>query len=164
MKSAISFLFLFTICLLTSCSSDDADIQEIEDLVGPEFKRVIWISNNSIENQPEGYIVNESNYTISIESGFHLLIDVIDDNIIEEGDVYFTVNNDPDIKEVVFSPSLIIDNNESGVGYVYRVGKVWLGPDEWYILKPGDTYQFYAKFTDEFGNESSMTWTADLIE
>lgn len=164
MKTLFRILLFFTICTFVSCSDDEMEIQEIVDMEGPNFNRVSWIDNPAITNDPTGEILDGSNHRISIESGFHLLIDVVDESEIIQGEIYFTINNDPEIKEIIFSPDLIIESNQSGIGFVYRVNKIWLGPDEWYELQPGDTYQFFARFTDEFANESSMTWTADIVE
>lgn len=164
MKSYFSILFLCVVCAFMGCSDNEEEMQELLDTEGPEFRRVEWIDSPFISNDPAGAIEDGGNYTISLEGGFHLLVDVRDANNIVEGEMYFTVNNDSEIKEVIFSPSLTIDLNQSGVGYVYRVNKVWLGPDQWYEIQPGDTYQFYARFTDEFDNESSISWTADVVD
>lgn len=134
------------------------------DSSGPEFTRVSWIDNPWVDNDPTGDIFDGSNHTISIQSGFHLLINVNDQSNIDEGEIYYTVNNDPEIKEVLFSPDLIVNSTQSGISFVNRVDQIWLGPNEWYELQPGDTYQFNARFTDEFGNESRIGWTADIVE
>ena len=73
----------------------------------------------------------------------------------------FTINNDPAIKEET-SPTT--GYKESSIGWLYEVYKVWLGPNEWYMIQPGDTCQFYARFKDEFGNENRIAWTADIVE
>lgn len=164
MKSIFHLSLIGILLSLVSCSSDDSNMQEIMDTEAPEFVRVLWIDNPAIENDPAGDIVDNSNHTISIQSGFQLLIDVRDDNLISSGEVFFTVNNDPNIKEVIFSPELTIDSNQSGAGFTHRVDRIWLGPDEWYTLKAGDTFQFSASYTDEFNNKNRINWTADIVE
>jgi len=160
----VYILLLLVICLSAGCSDDDMDTEEMVDTEGPEFSRVVWIDNPGIDNDPAGGILDGSNHIISIQSGFHLLVRVDDQNTIDEGEIYFTINNDPEIREVLFSPELIINSTQSGVSFVHRVDRVWLGSDDWYELQPGDTYQFHARFTDEFGNESAMAWTADIVD
>ena len=89
MKSLISILLLFVICTVISCSDDEMEIQEIVDVEGPVLKRVKWIDHPRIDNDPTGEILDGSHHTINIGSHFQLAIDVIDENLIVEAEVYF---------------------------------------------------------------------------
>jgi hypothetical protein len=157
-------LIFSLILFLFSCNETVILEPEFNDTNPPEFTRLEWIDNPWIDNDPVGIIENNSNHKISLEAGFHLLIQVNDASKIIEGDIFFTVNNDPSIKEVIFSPELIINSTESGIGYVYRVDKIKIDADTWYNVMPGDTYQFYASFTDENDLENTIFWTADIVE
>lgn len=162
---AIKLILLFGMFgFLASCGEDEVIVEEKVDLEGPDIFDVRWIDHPSIENDPAGPIVDGGNYTISIEAGFQVNIDIMDDSNIESGVVYFLANNDPDIRENIIYEGTVFNYTEGTISFVHRVDQMSLGAGVFYDLKAGDVFHFYSNFTDEHGNESSMSWTADLID
>ncbi|MEM9920639.1 MAG: hypothetical protein AAF990_21255 [Bacteroidota bacterium] len=164
MKSITSALCLLALCFFVSCSDDDMDLQEVVDTEGPEVYQSTWVDNPGVDNEPSGPIENGGNYTISIASGFHLVLSIRDISNIVSGSVYFLVNDDPDIRENIIYEGTTFDYDEGSIGFVHRVNSISLGNGVFYDLKVGDTFNFYATFTDAVGNSTEMSWTADLVE
>jgi len=157
--------FLMSLLLFVACSDDsDGDEEMTPDTEAPVISNLRWIDSPFYENDPVGDITDGSNYTISIQDGFQLAFSASDQSDIVEGEVYFTVNNDPNIREVLLSTEIILDFKEASFGYYHRVGNISLGAGEFYDLQPGDTYQFYLRVEDEVGLGSIVQWTADLVE
>ena len=99
MKSIVPTLLLMAICLFISCAEDNAVQPEVIDKEAPQITDLKWIDYSFIENDIGGSIVDNENYTISIESGFQTHHRVKDASIIESGVMYFTVNNDETIRQ-----------------------------------------------------------------
>lgn len=164
MKTLSSTLLFFCLCLFMSCTEEDLSPTELVDDQGPEIYDVRWIDHPSIDNDPAGPIANRGNYTISIEAGFQVRMTIKDIHEIKTGALYFLVNDDEEIREDIVKEGSILDYKEGSIGFIRRGNKISIGNSVFYNLQPGDTYHFYANFTDELGNHSSYTWTADLVE
>lgn len=162
MKSINTILLFSSMFILFGCSDDDMDMDKLADQEGPELN-ARWINNPPIEG-PTGPITDGSNYTISIEAGFHLYLDFKDDSNIESGVAYFLVNDDSTLRENIIYEGTVFGYKEGQHGYVFRVSKLSLGDGNFYDLKSGDKFTFYFELSDEAGNMSNMSWTADVTE
>lgn len=167
MKTINLGLLLMLVFAFTACSDDDIDDdQELTpDTTAPLITNFEWIDSPFYENDPEGPIENNGNYTISIKDGFQIAFNLKDESTIISQRIYFTVNDDPEIiEELLLQEIELSPPTDYFFNYTHRVNVIPLGNGEFYKLKEGDTYQFYMTFTDEANNTTSINWTADLIE
>ena len=158
----ITFLFSFT-----ACSDDNMDdnTDMTPDTEAPLLENLRWIDSPFYENDPEGPIQNNENYTISIRDGFQMAFNLKDESAIKSQRIFFTVNNDPSIFEEFLSEEIELSPpTDYFFQYFHRVGTISLGNGVFYELKEGDTYQFDMTFTDESDNTTTINWTADLVE
>lgn len=160
----ITPIFIFSlITLFASCSKEDPELPVVDN-EGPEIHNLRWIDSPFYEGDPSGPIEDGENYMIGIDSRFQFNMDILDASNIEIGNVYFLVNNDPDIKETFISEGTIFGYKEGSIGIIYDIFKIALGGGEFYHIQEGDKFNFYVEFTDEHGNTSSISWTADIVE
>lgn len=165
MKSIFPLFLLLALFAPIGCSDDTAEPLEALDISGPEFTRVTWIGYPWVDNEPTGEISNGSHHIMSLEADFFQLnLQVEDENFIAKADCYFTVNNDPEIKETILERDPMVGLKEFSLGFSRHLGWIQLGIEGRYYIEVGDTFQFYLNFIDEFGNESSMSWTAEIVE
>lgn len=159
---------IFAILLLVglySCEEEPVVVEDpINDTSPPEIYDFRWIDSPFYENDIGGPIIDGENYTLTISDGFQYILKVRDETNIAEGELYMLVNNDESLRETFLSKDIILDFKEGSFGYYFRVPKIALGSGVFYDLKPGDKYYFYLRFEDELGQETTMQWTADLVE
>ncbi len=164
MKTIKLIVSLSLIFCFISCTEDEPTNQiETIDNEGPLLRDIRWVDSPFVDGDLSGPIQDGGNYTLSIAAGFQISIDITDQNYIQEGVIYFLVNDDPTIRENIIYEGTEFGYSEGTINFVHRVDKIALGQGEFYEVKPGDTYNFYAEFEDEFGNKTSVSWSADLV-
>ncbi len=143
----------------------DQNTDMTPDKEAPLVENLTWVDSPAYDNDPEGSIENNGNYTISINDGFQMTFNLKDNSAIKSQRIYFTVNNDPNIFEEFLSEDIALSPpTDYFFNYFHRVSSISLGDGVFYELKEGDTYQFYITFTDESDNTTNINWSADLIE
>ena len=155
-----AFLFLIATCLLYSCSG------KVIDNEAPDVYDLRWFDHPDIENDPGGDIVDGGNYTIGIESGFHIVLKVWDEVGFEYTEAYLLLNGDPEIRrDFIRNGDMSYGTKNVSASLSIRTGnELWITGDRRYTLEAGDTYEFYIKFVDIYGNTTEMFWTADIVE
>ncbi|MDF1698366.1 MAG: hypothetical protein P1U56_21125 [Saprospiraceae bacterium] len=161
MKSIPQLLMLLFLGLLTSCS-DDAN--NTIDTDSPEIIDLRWVGIPSLENDPDGPILDGGNYSISIATGFQVNFNIQDVSIINQREAYLLVNDNSEIRMDIIDPRMTFDTSEGFTGFAFRSPEITLEDGSKYELIPGDRYHFYLSFGDEFDNSISTSWTADLME
>lgn len=163
MRLLLKTCVLLLLCTLVACGEDEPETASpVADIAGPEITNLRWIDHPRFDD-PSGPIEDGGTYQISIANGFQMIYTFRDASNLRATDCYILVNDDPTLREDI----LTIENlgyREGTSTFTHRVGSFWIGPGEFYDLQPGDTYHFYFNVDDEFGNATSMSWTADLVE
>lgn len=153
--SALSVL-LFTLFVFTACQKEEmVELAPTPDTTAPVFTR--------LRVNYDFDVFNNDRFELSISEGFHLMIDVEDEHIINFFDGFFLVNNDPEMRRNILS-SFSMTSNEFGGGFLYEPSFIQLGPEERYDFQIGDTFHFYFTVRDEFDNETNIRFIADLVE
>ncbi len=163
MKFTKLILLALTV-LMFSCEKESIVEEQLEDTSPPEIYDARWIDRPSTDLDFGGPIVDRENYTISITGGFQFVIQLRDQSNLEQGEIYFLVNNDENLRYTVLNKTNVLNTTDYSVGCLYEHFKLSLGEGEFYDYKEGDRFNFYLNFEDELGQDISMQWTADLIE
>ena len=155
MRTSTLPLLLFIILLFTACQKEEVELTPTPDTTAPVFTR--------LRVNYDFDVSNNDRFELSISEGFHLMIDVKDENIINFFDGFFLVNNDPEKRKNILS-SFSMTTNEFGGGFLYEPSFIQLSAEERYDFQIGDTFHFYFTVRDEFDNETEMSFIADLVE
>lgn len=157
-------LMLASILFMLSCEKELVVEEQVEDTSPPEIYDARWIDRPSTDLDFGGPIVDGENYSISITGGFQFVIKARDVSNLAQGEIYFLVNNDETLRYSVLKKSNVLNTPDYSVGCLYNHNALSLGSGMFYDYKEGDRFYFYLNFEDELGQETSMQWTADLIE
>ena len=151
----ILFLFMPLLTVFSCQDDDDVDMDTmVEDTEAPNFD---FLKINLDEDIVEG-----DRFEISRSEGFRLDFNLSDDNNMVDLEAYFLVNNDPDIRSNI--ATVVINSTDYGVGYIFQVQRISLGNGVFYDIEIGDTFHFFITVTDEFDNEQTVTFIADIVE